>query len=416
MLYSRNAIKGPGEVFAGPYVSLCLCVASPVAAVDTTAPTVTISTDKTAQSTGVFTATFTFSEVVTGFVATDITVSGGTASGFSGTGTTYTATITPASNSAAVRLTVPAGVAQDAAGNPNTASATVRPYPPARLQRAYVNQHQGFFIHFGLETFSGVQWSPENTAINTFNPQGLDTDQWADAAVEAGLRFGVLTAKHHNGFTLWDTSTDETGPSAHDVFETSWCTAEKRAGRSCDVMKRYADSFRSRGLGVGVYFSIWDHKAGLTKAGTENNQTLTNGTNPTDYIKQQLLELLGNSTSRPYGEIDVVWFDGWDLKENAIGNLGVPEYKDIPYAPIRDYIRSISPNTLIVNNDKKSGSLSLPHGSLTTSDIATVEQYIDLSLPLPEKYAEHNAFAVRWPPAPSRAGGRHLPRWLSTSM
>ena len=334
----------------------------------------TISTTKSAQSTGVFTATFTFSEAVTGFVATDLTVTNGTASGFSGTGTTYTATITPDNDDVMVTLTVPAGAATDAAGDANTASATARPYPPARLQQAYIDQGQGFFMHFGLETFSGVQWSPENTAINTFNPQGLDTDQWADAAVEAGLRFGVLTAKHHNGFALWDT-----GPSAHDVFETSWCTAEKRAGRSCDVMKRYADSFRSRGLDVGLYFSIWDRKAGIRKG----VKTLAGGTTVTDYIKQQLTELLGTSTDRPYGEINVVWFDGWWGWPDSMGTAAqAPGYTDIPYAPIRDHIRSISPNTLIVNNDHKR--------SFNTSDVITYEQELDPNTPLAYPYVERS--------------------------
>ena len=157
------------------------------------APTVTISTTKTAQSTGPFTATFTFSEAVTGFVVTDLTVTNGTASDFSGTGTTYTATITPDNDDVVVTLTVPAGAATDAAGDANTA-ATARPYPPARLQQAYVDQGQGMFIHFSLESFMPVQWAPVATNINTFNPSDLDTDQWADAAVEAGLRFGVLTA------------------------------------------------------------------------------------------------------------------------------------------------------------------------------------------------------------------------------
>ena len=92
---------------------------------DSSAPTVTISADKTAHNgTGTFTATFTFSEAVTGFVVADIGVTGGTASNFSGTGAVYTATITPINNSTDVALNVAAGVAQDAAGNNNTAATT----------------------------------------------------------------------------------------------------------------------------------------------------------------------------------------------------------------------------------------------------------------------------------------------------
>ena len=89
---------------------------------DTTAPTVAI-TGVPATTSGAFTATFTFSESVTGFEAGDIALSNATASNFSGSAATYTATVTPAS-SGAYSVSVAAGVARDAATNGNTASAT----------------------------------------------------------------------------------------------------------------------------------------------------------------------------------------------------------------------------------------------------------------------------------------------------
>ncbi|WP_300554101.1 Ig-like domain-containing protein [Maricaulis sp.] len=88
---------------------------------DETAPTVIISSTSSDPVSGAFTATFTFSESVTGFVVGDITLGNAVASGFSGSGDTYSATITPSADGA-VTVDVAAAVAQDAAGNDNTAA------------------------------------------------------------------------------------------------------------------------------------------------------------------------------------------------------------------------------------------------------------------------------------------------------
>ena len=143
-------------------------------------------------------------------------------------------------------------------------------------------------------------------------------------------------------------------------------------------MKRYADSFRSHGLAVGVYFSILDRVADIK----EGTKTLSDGTTATDYVKAQISELLGTSdTNRPYGEIQSIWFDAWDWRENFQG-YGAPEYTDIPYAEVRDHIRSISPNTLIINNDK--------YASFNTSDIVTFEQELNVNQALPARYLERS--------------------------
>ncbi|KYG80374.1 hypothetical protein AWW67_09340 [Roseivirga seohaensis] len=88
---------------------------------DETKPTVTIASSSTSPTSGAFNVTITFSESVTGFVIGDLTVANGTASNFAGSGTTYTATITPSADGV-VTVDVAAGVAQDAATNTNTAA------------------------------------------------------------------------------------------------------------------------------------------------------------------------------------------------------------------------------------------------------------------------------------------------------
>ena len=88
---------------------------------DQTKPSVTIASAPTSPTSGAFNVTITFSETVTGFVIGDLTVANGAASNFAGSGTTYTATVTP-STDGVVRLNVAASVAQDAAANTNTAA------------------------------------------------------------------------------------------------------------------------------------------------------------------------------------------------------------------------------------------------------------------------------------------------------
>jgi alpha-L-fucosidase len=114
------------------------------------------------------------------------------------------------------------------------------------LQQQYVNRKLGMFLHFNMGTFTGEEWASPNRPLATFNPTALNTDQWADAAVAAGMKYGVLTAKHHDGFALWDSSR-----STYDVFSTPWAAGQAAAQR--DIVQRYVNSFRSRGLAVGIY-------------------------------------------------------------------------------------------------------------------------------------------------------------------
>ena len=195
------------------------------------------------------------------------------------------------------------------------------------LKKAYMDMKYGMFIHFNMATFEGVQWASPDCDPDMFNPTELDCGQWADAAKAAGMKYMVLTAKHHSGFCLWDSDY-----TTHDAGSSSW-----RNGKG-DVVKEFADSCRSRGLAVGLYFSIWDRKSGNDPA----------------FIRNQLTELLTN-----YGTIVMLYFDAWGWYIS---------YDDVPYKPLDDYIKSIQPNCLIVNNDQD-------HDSNTT-DIICYEKGI----------------------------------------
>lgn len=177
------------------------------------------------------------------------------------------------------------------------------------LQRKYIEDRFGMFICFNIMTY-GVPWCEGNYPIDVFNPQKLDCKQWAKAAKSAGMKFGLLTTKHGEGFCLWDSKYTD-----YDVASTPY---------KMDVVKQYSDAFREEGLGVGLYYCIWDHTHDLTR-GTINNNKL-------DFIKGQLRELLTN-----YGKIDFLLIDGWFW---AIG------HREIAYNEIRNLIRELQPDCL----------------------------------------------------------------------
>jgi len=208
-----------------------------------------------------------------------------------------------------------AGSSGAAAGMAGTGGRSAVPLED--LQRAYVDLRFGMFIHFGILTYTG-SWSQANLPINMFNPTNLNPGQWADAAVTAKMKYGVLTTRHHDGFALW--------PSAVGNFSVrniSW-----RSGQG-DVVKEFVDAFRARNLRVGLYYSVWDTTQGVDVASTITRARI-------DYVKTQLTELLTN-----YGPIDILVFDGWSWK------MG---HKAVPYQEIRELVKSLQPNCLMLDH------------------------------------------------------------------
>jgi alpha-L-fucosidase len=185
------------------------------------------------------------------------------------------------------------------------------------LQRAYVDLRFGMFIHFGILTYTG-SWAQGNLPIDMFNPTKLDPAQWADAAVAAKMKFGILTTKHHDGFALWPSSVGN-----FSVKNISW------QGGQGDVVRAYVDAFRAKGLQPSLYFSLFDATQGI-----EGPETITRA--KIDLVKTQLRELLTN-----YGEIPILFIDGWSWK---MGHLAVA------YQEIHELVKSLQPNCLLADN------------------------------------------------------------------
>jgi len=191
----------------------------------------------------------------------------------------------------------------------------------------------GMFLHFGPNTFTKSGWGDGKFPAKQFNPRKLNTDQWADVAAEAGMKYAVLTSKHHDGFCLW--------PSKH----TEYCT--RNSPRRPDVVRRFADSFRKAGLKAGLYYSLWDRNFPRY----ESDQAYA------DYMFLQIEELLTS-----YGDILELWFDGgWDKDHPTREWPYDPAWEKGPHPALHRgerwrwkelyaHIHRLQPNCLVIQN------------------------------------------------------------------
>lgn len=134
----------------------------------------------------------------------------------------------------------------------------LKPKPTQGDTSWFVNDRFGMFIHWGLYSQpSRHEWvqSVEKIApvvyeekyFKHFNPTRYDPRKWARAAREAGMKYAVLTTKHHEGFCLWDSQ------------YTDYKATNTPVGK--DLLEEYVNAFRDEGLHVGFYYSLldWHH-------------------------------------------------------------------------------------------------------------------------------------------------------------
>lgn len=152
---------------------------------------------------------------------------------------------------------------------------------PTPGQVAWQQKESGLFCHFGINTFHDKEWSAGQLDPATFQPTRFDPAQWVALAQDAGMRYLILTAKHHDGFCLWPTET-----TAYSVASSPF---------QGDVVGAVAQACRDVGLPLGLYLSPWDRNAACYSDPAAYNQ----------FYVRQLTELCTR-----YGDMCELWFDG----------------------------------------------------------------------------------------------------------
>ena len=224
----------------------------------------------------------------------------------------------------------------------------------------FVHDRFGMFIHWGLYALPGRhEWVKQREEMTDaqyapyfarFNPARFDPDGWADLAAAAGMKYMVITSKHHEGFCLWDSQFTD-----YKATNTPW---------GGDLLQEVIRAFRSRGLKVGFYYSLIDwHHPDFTVdrihalRNHPNRVGLNQGRDMSryrEYMKNQVRELLTN-----FGKIDIIWYDFSYPGEDGKG------HDDWDSAGLEALSRSLQPD-IVINN-----RLDLP----SSADIYTPEQF-----------------------------------------
>jgi alpha-L-fucosidase len=196
----------------------------------------------------------------------------------------------------------------------------------------------GMFIHFGLYSLLGRhEWAMEEEGIpvveyqelaKRFNPHPHAAREWAQLAKRAGMKYMVMTTKHHEGYCNFDTKL------------TDYCAPKQAAGR--DLVAEYYEAARSAGMHVGFYYSLmdWHHPDGAKCAHDEAARRRF-----VDYIHGQVRELCTN-----YGKVDILWYDvAWPLTAEGWESVA-----------LNSMVRQLQPDILINNRAKIAEDFTTP--------------------------------------------------------
>jgi alpha-L-fucosidase len=201
----------------------------------------------------------------------------------------------------------------------------------------------GMFIHFGVySTIGRHEWVMEDEGIPvseyaphaaSFHPQPGSARVWAQLARQAGMKYMVMTSKHHEGFCNFDTKL------------TSYCAPKQGPGR--DLVREYVEAARAEGLRVGFYYSLmdWHHPDGAACAASEDARKRF-----VEYSHGLIRELMTN-----YGKIDVLWYDvAWPLDANGWESVRMNEM-----------VFELQPEIIVNNRNKLPGDFSTPEQHIT---------------------------------------------------
>lgn len=215
----------------------------------------------------------------------------------------------------------------------------------------------GMFIHFGMSTYDGDEFSKGDKPATVYNPTKLDVDQWIGVARDAGIKYAVLTMKHVAGFCLW--------PSKHTNYHVG------NSSNKTNVAEKFVKACEAKGVMPGFYYCSWDnhHTMGsLTPTYTAFNEAYTSEAYRAFQTKQ--MEELATG----YGTIGEWWID--------IPGVLPRDYRNELYK----YLASIHPDAVIDMNSGISDGSDYNVGYAWPSDIINIERF------LPNSVSKH----VKW--------------------
>jgi alpha-L-fucosidase len=206
----------------------------------------------------------------------------------------------------------------------------------------------GMFIHWGPVSLKGTEigWSrgaevpiaEYDTLYQHFNPVKFDADQWVRIAREAGMKYMVLTTKHHDGFCLFGTRA------------TDFNVTRSPFGR--DVVKELSAACRRQGIAFGTYYSVcdWHHPDfPFGSPGGSTNKPHPDIDRYEKYLRTQVRELIEN-----YGPLSTLWFD---VCQGFTAERG---------KGVVDFVRGLQPDILVNNRCANPGDYDTPEQTVGT--------------------------------------------------
>ncbi|MDR2419044.1 MAG: alpha-L-fucosidase [Treponema sp.] len=236
----------------------------------------------------------------------------------------------------------------------------------------FMDARFGMFIHWGLyaipargEWVRSSERMPQEDYLhyfNEFSAKEYQPREWARLAKKAGMKYAVLTAKHHDGFCLWDTALTD--------FKATNTPAKR------DLVKEYLEAFRAEGLKVGLYFSIIDwrhpdfpHYGDRQHPMRDNKDYGNENRNFNRYLEfmhGQVRELLTG-----YGNLDIMWFDF------SYGDMAGETWKA---TELMQMVRTLQSNLIVDNrlegSGENSGTILSANPSIFAGDFSCPEQMI----------------------------------------
>jgi len=238
------------------------------------------------------------------------------------------------------------------------------------------NDRFGMFIHFGsyavpargewVKSVEKITTAQYQRYIDAFNPADFDAKKWAKVAKAAGMKYAVLTAKHHDGFCMFDSKL------------TDYKISKQFNGR--DIVREFLDAFRAEGIKVGLYYSVIDwHHPDYPNVGNHPQRADTaiskqsfKWDNYLRYMHGQVEELVKN-----YGKIDIMWYD-YSFDEYSGDKWKATELVKM--------VRKYQPEIILDNRlENHEGSSSKMRSISSLGDFETPEQGIP-DIPLVDKY------------------------------